>query len=298
MGLKLKKLFLLLLLSSLLTGTAQAVDYTADANCKGAWLFTEGSGTTVDDASANSNTANFKGTGEPAWDATDVNFHTSGSAPNSVHFDGSNDYIDCGQDASLIFATDHALSITAWVNKDGTQTGWPIIAGVRDASNNGYWLELTNSYLQMVTHDAGGYYQARVAHTALTAGTWYFICGRFQTGSNNQDLWINGVKQHQVTGSFDTPTSATYHNFYIGYNRPDGSYFDGLITETSIFDDILTSTEINEIYDYGLKPSSGTPARRRIIIISKYETNHTTDYTSGPADRWGIVPRRKTEAFA
>ena len=60
-----------ILIFFLFCNTAWAVDLTQDANCVGAWLFKEGSGESVADDSANSNSGTFLGAGEPAW-AVDV----------------------------------------------------------------------------------------------------------------------------------------------------------------------------------------------------------------------------------
>jgi hypothetical protein len=114
-------LFLTILLWS---GTAGATDYCSQA--VGCWLFTDtdyngGAGTTVDDASPNSNTGTFKGAGEPAWNTDDVSFGTSGSAPNSVDFDGSNDYISVGTmgDFGTSLDADY-ISFSGWFNTSNT----------------------------------------------------------------------------------------------------------------------------------------------------------------------------------
>ena len=62
-------------------------DYTADATCKGAWLFTEGSGTSVADASGEGNTGTFVADGRPAWSSTVPTYGEGGSPSYSADFE-------------------------------------------------------------------------------------------------------------------------------------------------------------------------------------------------------------------
>jgi len=97
-------------------------DYTADSACQGAWLFTEGSGTTVDNAEGTSSyDGAFKGTGEPAW----VGSVTGTNAPpayatDCVDYDGSDDYISCG---NVYEFADGAFSVGGWFNNLRTNIG-------------------------------------------------------------------------------------------------------------------------------------------------------------------------------
>jgi len=223
-------------------------DYTADLDCVSAYLMLEGSGTALDNAQGNSALDGvFKGSGEPAWDTTDVAFHISGSAPNSLVFDGSDDYVDCNDaDASTSF------SIVAWGYKH--TTGQQTILGKCDSGfgsadyyfringASGYkgsvWLEVTVPDVELnVWH-----------HHALTwAGHGGYLI-----------YWLDGVNTVQSVTIYNDEPVVTDYDCRIGEpGEYNGQYWNGGITEVALFSDALTSTEINEIYDYGLKPAAG-----------------------------------------
>ena len=96
--------------------TFGATDYTQDVNCQGAWLFVEGTGTTVGDVSQNTNTGNFKASGEPLW--------TTGGPSraylsNYAAYDNFDDYIKCGSDSSLDDMAAVTFVIWAYPDTDG-----------------------------------------------------------------------------------------------------------------------------------------------------------------------------------
>ena len=235
-------------------------DYTEDANCKGAWLFTEGSGTTVDDSSANSNVGNFKGTGEPAWDTTDVDFNTLGSAPNSVDFDGTDDYIVVKSSPLISTAVDS--SVVWWMEGDnGSDLA---LYCERGASGNDIWkIETHNSKLQF-THrdDAGTLDQKGSTSFTSSAGFAHFAL----TKDGTAIAWYrNGVADG--TGTLTgTDTFTNTLSCRLGGDQADASAdYNGKMTDVAVFNKTLTSTEINEIYDYGLKGASGGGTTANVV---------------------------------
>ena len=233
------------------------LDYTQDSNCQGAWLFTEGSGTTVADSSQNSNTGDFRASGEPAWDATDVSFAVSGSAPNSADFDGSNDYIDIGASSGYTFAT--AITMTALAQTDSntaarniafrktnTSTAFSMGVDVGTSSTNflAFYRNSSNVFtvldsgIDIVT--GGGYHSLAVTASGTTIKT--YVDG--VAGNTASDFDVT-----ESLGEFSADKAL------IGAFRDDSSHqtWDGKKTETSVFDRELSITELNDIYDFGLE---------------------------------------------
>jgi len=239
-------------LSSLFTGNVWATDYTQDANCQGAWLFTEGSGTTVADSSVNTNTGNFASDGHPSWSATVPAAYAAGSAD---FVDGSSDYIDCGTDSSLN-VTGTALSIVIWKSKNHFNGNYTLVQ--RGAPGAQGW-----TFRDYTT--AGKMSKFGVVDIWINGdlGTtdWQHVAGTWASGDNN--LYINGVAQtsNNNTQNFKTSTN----NFYIGRGE---TYFDGKISETAEFNDTLNSTEVNDIMDNGLVGSAPPAAVGKVIMIS------------------------------
>ena len=93
-------------------------DYTADANCEGAYLLSEGTGTTAADSSGEGLTFTFKGSGEPAWDSNGKpNTHYT----NSIKFDGTDDYAYHDDDTKLGLDAGEG-TILCWFNGDTIDT--------------------------------------------------------------------------------------------------------------------------------------------------------------------------------
>ena len=92
---KLMYLISVLVLSVVLTGTTKA-------ELVGWWRFDEGTGTTAADSSGNGNDGTFNG--DPQW--------VVGYFGGALEFDGSDDYIDCGNDPSLDLTK---WTITFWL---------------------------------------------------------------------------------------------------------------------------------------------------------------------------------------
>ena len=240
-----------------------ATDYTQSVNCMGAWLFTEGSGTTVADASGEGNTANFKASGEPVWDV-DV---PSGYSNNSVNFDGSNDYVllSGGEGTSLDAALLDEWSFCLWGLVDNATA---------EHKFGGYW---TNDggedggaeYLLSIGTDmkpfaafknTNGDYYVPTSTTALSQDTWYHFCITFKRNTvGGAKIYVDGVEVASAnTGDFAI-YNANDANVVIGGGVDTGvtiiQPFDGQMTEVAMFNTELTQTQIQEIMDFGLDGS-------------------------------------------
>lgn len=261
---------IILIFALLLFGVGgYATDYTQDANCVVAYLFTEGSGTTVDNAEGTADKdGSFKGTAEPAWDSSDVpSFGTSGSPAYSVHFDGTDDYIDCGTSGN--WALNQDMTIVFWAKWDDAPSAGEVICATRNAWNWGSGFRL-NYYAggTRLEFDAGNETTAYYSPGSMTSWRHYAIVVDEDGGGTTATVSVyeNGSLQTMTDASTSDLTNAEV-NMYIGqYSGANGDPFDGRIAEFAIFDDILTSTEIGEIYNYGLG-GGATPVVRPIIIM-------------------------------
>jgi hypothetical protein len=221
-------------------------DFTADVNCAGAWLFTEGSGTQVDDASANSNVGDFKGAGEPAW----ANMSGTGAptyASKMVDFDGSNDFISI---PSITEGT--AFSVTSWIFPNSVSSYCDFFSHASLWGNPGWIFQLRVTSGLLVYRV---YYYDYNSGVAVTLSQWNHVA--FSISSTDQLIfYLDGVATNAVTAGKVPSTNV----IYLGKSEnSDWSYWlNGNMSESSLFTDVLTSTEINEIMDYGLKPTTVT----------------------------------------
>jgi len=239
MGVKLKKIILFILFLSF-SGKVWATNYVEDANCQGAWLFKEGTGTTVDDSSANSNTGNFASSGHPAWSSDVPKTYTPYSVDYTV---ASSDFINCGNNSSLN-VTGTVLSLVTWAQKKNYQNGIVISRG--KGGVGGYVFELYDDFaaMKMTKYGVIDIFILGVPNDS----NWHHYAGVWTSGNNN--LYVDGVAQTANTNTSNFISSTG--NFIFGVGGWSEDYFNGLQAETAMFSDTLTSTEVNDIMDNGL----------------------------------------------
>lgn len=85
-----------------------------------------------------------------------------------------------------------------------------------------------------------------VTHTtAVSAGTWYFICGVYDSANSKLKIWVNDTKV-EVTAS--GTASDTNGVFYLGQDS-GGTDCDGIIDDAFIFNRALTDAEVTARYN-------------------------------------------------
>ena len=234
-------------------------DYTADANCVVAFLVTESSGTTIQDATSNNIDGTLASSGHPGFSSTVPDTFVSHS-------------LDCDSTSSVA-VTSAALDLTSgtdtisgvfWVKTSATDAavytnrkngdGNPIIDFV--IGNNGAANAGTGKPSIIVRGDNGSGLVWLINGTAVNNNVFHHIAFTINS-SKHINTYVDGVGD---TGTDHSMTSGvTTDQKYFGDELQNAAIpnFVGLMAEPAIFSDVLTSTEINEIMDYGLKPTSG-----------------------------------------
>jgi hypothetical protein len=223
------------------------VDYTSDANCKMAFPM-DVDENPLTDSSGNSNTGALKGVGEPDYKtATPPKAYSTGY----YNFDGSNDIVTITDSVSLSPSGD--FSFVTWVrpetlptndygkgvvnkNYDLSGAGGFYIAAAYE-SNNNYW-------------ESGFAFTGGRGNTIISVNNWYhlgFVYNDAGSPEASAALYLNGVLEHSITSWYEANLDPD--------NMILGNYcakFDGDEDEIAFFNDMLTSTEINDIMDNGL----------------------------------------------
>jgi len=255
-----------------------AKQWVSDASCVAAWLFTEGENTTVADSSANSNTGTFKGSGEPAWSTDVPSFGTSGTAAGSVLYDATDDVISCGT-SNAILPQSTACTVTAWV-KVGDASANQRIIDRWDV----HWT-ITNGILQF--HSLGATNTFRnSANSVVTSNTWIHFAVTWDgtTTATGIKYYKNGAETSYGT-AYDgaTPTSNSGDTTYLG-NRYDGTRcLTGRLSETAVFNKVLSQSEIAEIYNYGLNPEGASESPSASPSVSPSASPSSTPSVSPSA---------------
>lgn len=167
---------------------------------------------------------------------------SSGKKAKSYLFNGTSDYINCGNGSALHLSS--SITISAWVYPHTTSSLGNIIAkygnqGYRyridgtDGANTLWWYVSGNSV-------AGGYVPLNTwSHCLVTGDSLGLSC------------YLNGSLVASNSTAY-APIDSTSGNLYIGAASPGTEHFDGNIADVRIYDRALSTDEINILYKWGL----------------------------------------------
>ena len=175
----------------------------------------------------------------------------------AMSFSGTGDYIDLNSDISL----SGNKSVSFWVNF--TSTVYGVVFG--GATNNYYpFIDSTNISIR------NGGTVSSFAHGGITAGVWYHIC--ITGDGTNATAYLNG-------SSLGTQTDRGF-TFKLINGEHTGLYgVDGKLSNCAIWNTVLTSSEVREVYNEGLPSNlnnfSGTAP------VSWWQLGENSSYVSG-----------------
>ena len=206
--------------------------------------FTDGLGSNVD------------GTVTGATTSTDKKLGT-----NSYLFDG-NDYVVCGSTSDFNFAhkTGHTVTVAFWFKQSNAPSGGEIIVGTASTSTGGS----TGFYLG--THTSGRIFFSLYDGDATTepindyltgnniipdTSNWYHYVFTFD--DSNLTIYRNGsqVATTSYTASSTTTGNATNSLTLGKAPNASGNYLDGRLDDMGIWDRVLSTSEISELYNSG-----------------------------------------------
>jgi len=154
-------------------------------------------------------------------------------------FDGVNDYVDCGNDASLNIIS--AITIEAWVNTNSLEDR-KIITRVKDASWEGrvYQMHTLHEKINWKVFNGLPYGMINVESEAIETGKWYRVVGTFD--SSYVRLYVNNVK-YETSNTIGTLSNNPSIHTRIG-TWITSNYFHGLIDEVRIYNRALSAEEV------------------------------------------------------
>lgn len=198
----------------------------------GLWTLDEGTGTTANDTSGNSNTGTL--TNSPTWVKGYIGLY-------GVKFvSASNEYIAVASSSSLILPSGGG-TIMAWVNYTGSApTARDIInqqGSTFSLTDNGSSKFRCRCY-DGVNNDADG-------TTTIVAGVWYHVAGTYD-GSNVR-LYVQGVQEgSHASGAASYGGSAT--TTFGAQNGGGGRQLDATLDDIRIYSTALSAAQVHSIY--------------------------------------------------
>jgi len=172
-----------------------------------------------------------------------------GQVDYSLDFDGSDDYIEIGDQYELDFRAYEDLTIEAWVNRDTFNTNDMIVAkddSVQTLNDDGYMLYIhVNDAIYFQIGDGGNscYCLTTGGEYTITSSGWHHIVGTFSRDTDGSDtgaidVYIDGKGPYcngpTLNCGADTSNSLP---LIIGAdsNTPPENHFDGQIDEVKIY---------------------------------------------------------------
>ncbi len=207
----------------------QAASSVWDGNYKGVWHLNQdpavaGSGGILD-STTNAN----NGTDTGSMDANDL---VPGTIDGSLDFDGSNDYIQVNNPASLRITG--ALTISTWVKVDNNTQGAVISKSDLTPTALAYSLEILSGKAVLYVSSNGSSYVSATSTSTLATGIWYHITAVYNP-STSLTMYINGIQEAQNTTSIPASLFNSAQNVNIGAQQSNATNpLDGIIDESRI----------------------------------------------------------------
>ena len=178
---------------------------------------------------------------------------TRGVIRGAYKFDGSDDYIDCGDGASL--AITDVLTFAAWVKVPYKSSARRAIVG--RCTSGGTDLERIAWLAFIDTADRNGLVcwtistgSSRInlynSNTVVCDNTWHFVAGSFD--GSFLKIYIDGEREGILS---QTITPQNNGNTNIGREATDSFYIDGLISDVRVYHRALSPAEIRQLYQLG-----------------------------------------------
>ncbi|MBU4122855.1 hypothetical protein KJ959_04155 [bacterium] len=198
------------------------------------WNFDEGQGSLLHDISGNGNDGTIYGA---SW--------TEGKYGQALSFDGVNDYVNCGNSASVNMHP--PLSIEAWVFPYDTASECRMIVSKGDKAFRNYRLDLYNGRVRFIVE---GFDPHIIESNAiLEPDKWQHIVA-VHDGTSSR-IYINSLLDISVdvsggsTVNSPSPLTIGIEPAYRNYPY----YWKGLLDEVTIHKRALTANEIRESYN-------------------------------------------------
>jgi prepilin-type N-terminal cleavage/methylation domain-containing protein len=213
-------------------------------------------GNQVADVSGSGNTGTVNG----ATLASSLLF-SGGNLGNALNFDGVDDYVDCGNSASL--NPTEEITISAWIKPAAYPVSnyIAVLAMRTEEYGSGWWGDVWNLYLQSdgkiysrvisAAHDV----DAIASAGTMTPGAWTYVAVTWKRNSAaGHKVYINGaVDKEQLAHDF--PMQTLTRRTQIGGCPSPGAgaapydiSFNGLIDEVRVYSDALSQSEIQKYY--------------------------------------------------
>ena len=189
----------------------------------------------------------------------------STEAQNALHFDGNNDRVDCGTNASLNI-TGTTITLEAWIYPTGAfkPNVWEgCVINKNGAGDNGYMIRVGNSGQVNFNIGTGSWNEINSATGVVTSNNWHHIAGTYD--GTTMRLYVDGVQV--ATGALSANIGSASNSLYLGEDPQwSGRVFRGRIEEVKIWNTTRSAAEV--LFD--MNNNACTPYPAGLVAYYKF----------------------------
>ncbi len=238
------------------------------------WTLGETSGTESYDSTGNGNNGTYTGGYTQGYSGPISNSNLG----NSTYFNGSNSYINLPQSIILNSYNNYTYSGFFKTTSDG------IILAYQDQSAGAHTpLAYVGTNGKFIAANGGGNAYYVMSQNIVNDGRWHSFTITQNSSNDLLSLYIDGTLQGTVNDPITLITSMTYNQIGYGYAGGGWPYsnspfpFKGQIADVAIYNTVLTSTQITNIYNSIFQ--SNAPLCNTDFISSSYYRKLSTTPT-------------------
>ncbi|MFQ5627275.1 MAG: LamG domain-containing protein [bacterium] len=167
--------------------------------------------------------------------------YAPGAIGQAFRFDGSDDYVDAGNDPSLNIR--NAITLMAWIKLDGTGFDQKIISYFEPYEMGIF----DNDKLEFLPSSGGfvsGVHREAPGGTVLQTNTWYHVAITWDGLTITS--YVNG--QVDRTAPYNNTLDTGTNNLNLGRASNEDFYLGGLIDEIAIWKRALTAAQVEWLY--------------------------------------------------
>jgi hypothetical protein len=198
-----------------------------------------GSGTTWSDLSGNGNNGSLVN-----MDGANFNSANGGS----LTFDGSNEYVDCGNKQDFIISNGQSFTISCWALYDSSLN---VFNGILSkAAVNGTWEYVFGINSVAVVSwliSSNGTNWNPIFGETISFGTWYYYSFGFDYDNQISFLSVNG--KPFLTRSHTSVYNTSGESLQIGRIRDPIVNMDGKISNLSFYNRALSASEVKQNFN-------------------------------------------------
>ena len=218
---------LLLIFGVLVLTTPKAIH----AEVVGIWLFDEGNGKTIKDASGNGHDGEIVGAVE--W--------SDGKFESALKFDGGHVSVPHEDNMNLV-----EFTITAWIKVPKILAPYQMIAGKEAWPDRNYSMWIIPGVMTFGFTTPGAAQDIQVGSQEVIDDQWHFVVGTYD--QKNLTPYVDGEMLAQRGAAGKPATNIA--PFMIGAQPPNGGGpLKGLIDEVAVYDTALEAKEIKSIME-------------------------------------------------